>query len=421
MSNSLAIGAVTATLRSMLDGVNTPLPIDPQSDPDLVDAHCTARPPDKARTSEDTNQLNLFLYQTVPNAAMRNLEMPGQVRPGETGMSPLAINLYYLLTAYGKNFDDVLSHRLLGRAMSILHDRAILLPADLVKAPIGNDLDRQIERVRVTPHSISTEEISKLWAVFQTPYRVSAAYEVSVVLIDSSRPTRTPLPVLLRGPLGKGNDARPSAVPAYPTLVDVGYVLPLQPSAQLGENIAFSGHDLVGVGASPSTVAAFTHAALPASNVVGVPPILNLSAGGFVFPLPNAPMAWPAGMYTVAVTVTADGKARTSNSLPLSIAPQIVARTPASGAAAATTTLTLTVTPAVWSTQRATLLVGDTEFLAHPHPGAPTTTLQFDVFGLDPAVYPLRLRVDGVDSFIINYAADPPAFDTSGPRTVTLT
>src|SRR5512140_2194799 len=117
MSNTLAIAAVTATIKDILGAV--------------------ARPPDKARTSEDVNQLNLFLYQTVPNAALRNGYNSPQVRPGEQGFSPLAVNLHYLLTAYGRNFDELLSHRLLGRAMSLLHDHVILFPANIKHALSG--------------------------------------------------------------------------------------------------------------------------------------------------------------------------------------------------------------------------------------------------------------------------------------------
>ena len=46
---------------------------------------------DKARNGNNTaNQLNLFLYQTMVNAAWRNMDMPRQVKPGETGQPPLA-------------------------------------------------------------------------------------------------------------------------------------------------------------------------------------------------------------------------------------------------------------------------------------------------------------------------------------------
>ena len=82
MSNSRAIAAVTATLRHLLDrGLNAAAP----------GTVVTLRPPDKARDGASSNQVNLFLYQTVPNAAWRN------IKPGERDQTPLALNLYYLL------------------------------------------------------------------------------------------------------------------------------------------------------------------------------------------------------------------------------------------------------------------------------------------------------------------------------------
>ena len=70
MSNSLAIAAVTATLRSLLAaGLVTVT--------DLNDAQVTAQPLDKARDATATvNQVNLFLYLISPNAAWRNQDMP---------------------------------------------------------------------------------------------------------------------------------------------------------------------------------------------------------------------------------------------------------------------------------------------------------------------------------------------------------
>jgi hypothetical protein len=44
-----------------------------------------------------------------------------------------------------------------------------------------------------------TEEISRLWPSLDTPYRLSVAYMVSVVLLEASQSTRTPLPVRERG------------------------------------------------------------------------------------------------------------------------------------------------------------------------------------------------------------------------------
>src|SRR5215203_4919992 len=182
--SALAIAATTATLRGVLDraidGVNV-----------------TVRPLDTARENTAGDQVNLFLYQTLPDAAWRNRDIPGRVHPGETAQPPLPLTLYYLITTYGNEDSDLRSHLLLGQAMSVLHDYP-LLGADEIKnategAPDLKDkanLHQQIERIRITLQPLTFEEISKLWTTFQTHYRTSAAYQVSVVLIESMQASR---------------------------------------------------------------------------------------------------------------------------------------------------------------------------------------------------------------------------------------
>src|SRR5207245_2354500 len=97
----------------------------------------------------------------------------------------LALSLNYVITAYGEDDEDTRSHRILGRAMHVLNDFPLLGPTEIAQA----------ERVRITPLALSTEEISKLWMIFQTQYRISAAYQVSVVLIESSRGVKAAPPV----------------------------------------------------------------------------------------------------------------------------------------------------------------------------------------------------------------------------------
>ncbi|MEP6898105.1 MAG: DUF4255 domain-containing protein, partial [Rhodanobacter sp.] len=181
MSNVLAIAATTRTLRNLL------LAQMPVLDTELNDLEVTLQPPDIARKGISKAQLNLFLYQVVANAAWRNLDMPGQVRSGETASPALALNLHYVITAWGRgdNDSDALSHRVLAAAMSTLHDRAVLDGNDIRNALPDNDLATQVERVRITPLPQSVDELSKLWTAFQTSYRTSAAYEATVVLIDS--------------------------------------------------------------------------------------------------------------------------------------------------------------------------------------------------------------------------------------------
>ena len=145
MSNSAAIAAVTATLRNLLTaGV--------VADPDLVDATVTMQPLDRARTNGNSaNQINIFLYHVLPSSTWRNMPYPGALRAGESGAPVLGLNLYYLITAFGRDNDAQrpFSHQLLGRAMSTLHDHPLLGVDEIRSALPNNDLWDQVERVRL--------------------------------------------------------------------------------------------------------------------------------------------------------------------------------------------------------------------------------------------------------------------------------
>src|SRR5688500_17083120 len=109
MSNTLAIGAVTATLRNLLDGAIA------QEGGGL---HVTTLAPEKAHTfgqNDGDGRINLFLYHTQINPAWRNRDLPRQVKANETVFPPLALDLFYIVTAYEKTDGDssVLAHRLL--------------------------------------------------------------------------------------------------------------------------------------------------------------------------------------------------------------------------------------------------------------------------------------------------------------------
>src|SRR5947207_13778013 len=104
--------------------------------------------------------------------------------------------------------------------MSALHDHAVLLLDDIAQANPKSELQNQIDRVRITLQPLSVEEIFRLWSGFQSQYRVSVAYEVAVVLIESTQRTRTSLPVLRRGSDNRGTTVQPDPLP-YPTIFSV--------------------------------------------------------------------------------------------------------------------------------------------------------------------------------------------------------
>lgn len=450
MSNALAIAAVTTTLRRLLTRA---LPAD------MAGATVTTKPLDKATTSEggpesaSNNQINLFLYQTELHPQLRNTLYPGQSKPGETGLPPLALNLYYLLTAYGQDDDDTLSHRLLGQAMLTLHDHPILGPEDVRLATETelptSDLHQQIESVKITPQPISLEDLSKLWSTFQTQYRISTAYQVSVVLIESRRPSRAPLPVLSRGSLDdSGVDAQASLVPPYPTLTAIR--LPnQQPSLRLSDAvpIVLVGQNLVGTGLTVS----FRHRSLQDPVEIPIAPTAH-SDTEIPVTVPNEPELWPAGYYAVSVRLEeTEGERnilRTTNELPLAIAPEVTALSASRDGN--TVVVTVTCAPAVLLElinrptalgvvtipleQRVTLsLYDETNQLpggdrqlpaeaisvdtgvlppAEPLP-ASTISLAFRLGPVNAGTYRVRprLRVDGIDNLLIqDYTQRPPRF-----------
>lgn len=248
MSSPLAIAGVTYLLRDLLaDKVIN----------DILSGNVkvTARPPmrEPSTAAGDQSQLNVFLYQVTPNVAWRNAALPARDYAGaRVSNPPLALDLHYLVTAYDER--DYHAEILLGYAMQLLHDNPSLsrkqirdglksnlggaenssLPDEL-KRLSNTGLADQFDSIKITPSYLSTEEMSKLWTGFQAPYRPSMAYHVSVILIESERPARTPLPVRTRNLL-----AMPSA---FPTLDEIS---PLR--AAEGEDMVLRGANLAGPG-----------------------------------------------------------------------------------------------------------------------------------------------------------------------------
>jgi hypothetical protein len=381
----------------------------------------TTAPLDKVLNGDEANnQVNLFLYKTESNAAWRNMDLPNQVKPGESGRPPLALNLYYLITAYGQGNNELVSHFLLGQAMRILHDHTMLGREEIQDALAASALQDQAERIRITPQPLSVEEMSKLWSTFQTQYRLSAAYQVTVVLIESNLPVRTPLPVLRRGQEDRGVEAQAGLIPPFPTLLEV--LLPDgQPAVRLGETLILTGHHLEG----DSLTVRFTH---PRFTTGGPVTVLSATEAEVQVRLldadddPDAPALWAAGVYTLAVVVRKPGETfdRTSNELPVAVAPRITSALPLAVArdGAGHATITLDCTPQVRPGQRAALLLGSREIPAEPFTD-PTGSLTFEVVDAPPGDHWIRLRVDGVDSLLVDRSTIPPQFFADQKATIT--
>jgi hypothetical protein len=204
MSSALAIASVTYILKYLL---TEGLAIHDMTHNLNGDATITALPPDRISTDTERNQLNLFMYQVTENPGWRNQQLPAFNNQGSRiNNPPLALDLHYLLSAYGAS---ELSHdKLLGYGMQILHGFPVLTKKIIQKSlnipPEGEDktdiestkeqeilsssgIDKQIESIKISPENLSMEEVSRLWTAFGAKYRPNATYKATVVLIQEEK------------------------------------------------------------------------------------------------------------------------------------------------------------------------------------------------------------------------------------------
>ena len=120
------------------------------------------------------------------------------------------MNLHYLVTAYGNKaipatnptlYDDVDAQFVLGSAMRVLHDVPIVTDGvTSIRPPSGTlILDKTLrdgyERIRLSLEPLTLEDVTKVWTALALRYRLSAAYLVNVVQIESRRQRAFPRPV----------------------------------------------------------------------------------------------------------------------------------------------------------------------------------------------------------------------------------
>lgn len=431
MSSALAIAGVTAVLRDRLN--------DGMVDHDISavtgsTVSVTTLAPDRVLQTDgvESSQINVFLYQVSPNAGWSNTGLPSRDASGRQRLTnpPLALNLHYLISAYGS--EPLHREILLGHAMQLMHEYPVLtremirtalepspveagdLPASLL-ALAESGLADQLETLKITPEFLNSEELSKLWTATQSHFRPSAAYQVSVVLIEAREATRPTLPVLTRGEpftsvtgevRERGVAVSPSLIPPLPTLEAV---VPDgdQPVARLEQSIRLDGHHLDG-----SNRAVLLHndrfdldAEVAASGAS--------AADRMDVTIPAARAAeFPVGTYDIRVRLVMPDETnpRQSNRLGVVIAPDIT-NLPANVARDGNgdAQITITFTPQLRAGQTVSLLLGTEEILPETF-AAPTSTLDFIARDTQPGARLARLRIDGVDSPIVDRRTDPPTF-----------
>jgi hypothetical protein len=134
--------------------------------------------------------LILFLYRVVPSPTLRNSEhrVPtGGTPPVAVYRNALPLDLYYLVTVGSRpNASEETPLRALGYDMQDLQNAP-----ELTGAAVGHQI------VRLSLESLSTDEASRIWALFPTAnYRTSVVYLATPVWIDPVAPAAEAAPVV---------------------------------------------------------------------------------------------------------------------------------------------------------------------------------------------------------------------------------
>jgi hypothetical protein len=411
MSNALAIAGVTATLEYFLNLVfNNP-------DAVLGSVSISALAPDIVQTnlgstSNSALHVNLFLHQVSQNAAWRNTGFPSLASDGSTQLRnpPLALDLHYLLTAYAS--EDTQAEALLGYAILMLHENAILpraqIRAALTNLPSTNPLASvlgssgladQVEMIKITASTLNREEMAWLWTALKADYRPTYPFQVSVVLIEPQFATSVALPVLSRSI---------SAQAGPPAQLFQVQPPNNQAAAAPGDTVTVTGQSLSGA----------TQVSLVNSRLgIQWPPfaLSTVTDSAVSFVVPDVPASLPAGVYTLTVLFTSGTTIiGSTNSLPFALAPSILSSPAPTGTANTSGTLVaLSCKPQALPNQSVTLILGSNSIPASAFEAA-TAALTFQFPTLAAGSYLARLRVDGVESPVsVNWTATPPVF--TGP------
>jgi hypothetical protein len=423
MSTALAIASVTHVLKDLLNNGIIDRDITGVVGGNVI---VTALAPDKIDTSaNEHSQLNLFMYQVSPNPGWNSQGMPSRNSNGDlVSNPPLALDLHYLLTAYGTV--ELHTEILLGYGMQLLHETPMLsksaiknslsppqtvtgndLPANL-KALSTSGLDQQAELIKITPQALSVDELSKLWTAFQAKYRPTAAYKITVVLIESKKSFKSSLPVKERNVY---------VLPFKHATIDKLLSQKIDTDPVIEGQKILPGYNLVLQGSSLYADHVFVK--IDEFNIT--PETSKISDSNITVKLPGELQAGIHGVQvvnTIAMgTPELPHKGFISNSLAFILSPFItnsaVNNVTGSGSAPRSADIVLKIEPALGEKQNVVLLLN--EITADPSkdpnfysfldpvftiasPFVPVKTITFKVKGVKAGKYLVRIHVDGAES-----------------------
>ena len=184
--------------------------------------------------------LNLFLYETVFDAHLKNVTLVEGRSP------PLWLTLKYLLTAFDQTGDSDTpdAHEVLGQGMGALQELAFLGLDAVVPGLVREALENNPEPLKITFDECSVDLLNKISQASDDEYRLAVAFQVRpVMIVPPERPSFSLL-------VGVDYTVTPAGTQAdfagLDVLASMGPVLKSVRPAKfaIGDEIQFTGEDL---------------------------------------------------------------------------------------------------------------------------------------------------------------------------------
>ncbi|MCB8944432.1 MAG: DUF4255 domain-containing protein [Ardenticatenaceae bacterium] len=135
--------------------------------------------------------ISLFLYRILPDGTHR---IPtGRINTnGQRYQTRLPVNLYFLLTTWGKTAS--LQHTIAGWMLRTLEDHPIL-PIGLLNTVLP-DVFHPDETVEISLTDLSNEDLLRVWEMLpQSTYRLSVPYVARSIRLESTQPLSQGQPI----------------------------------------------------------------------------------------------------------------------------------------------------------------------------------------------------------------------------------
>ncbi len=134
-------------------------------------------------TPDSGTRIYLYLYHVGINNALRNQRMlPEPERDDELRLPPLPLELRFIATPA---IDEENNQLILGRLLQFVYDNPRI--DSLGGEAVGDSFGGGSRELRLTPDLLNVEQLSQLWNAFNQPFRLSLAFQVDVVAVDSAR------------------------------------------------------------------------------------------------------------------------------------------------------------------------------------------------------------------------------------------